>query len=365
MRQQVHKVIHVVPTFGPGGAERLVVDLLSAFRTNDFFEVIAVSLYPPCGTILEKEIVSLKLPVIFLQKRRGFDIRVIPALYSVFRSIKPSIVHTHGRALTYTFWAARMAKVPVIVHTIHSVASKESDAIGRIIRRIAFRSGVIPVSVAQIVRETVREVYGVESHLIYNGIQVSRFQHAQQHILQGPVTFINVARFVPPKNHVILLYAFARALQWHPDMQLLLVGDGPLRIQVAELSSKLGLSNSIHFLGIRHDIPTLLSRSDALVLPSAWEGFPMVILEAFASGRPVIATSVGGIPEIVKDHVNGILVPAGDIEALAHAMLDLAGNPSVARRLGRTGQEEVQQKYDISITAQKYAQLYRTALEEV
>jgi glycosyltransferase involved in cell wall biosynthesis len=363
VRRDKRKVIHVIPVFAPGGAERLVLNLLES-KDSSSFEMLAVSLYPPSGTIFEELILQQKMPVIFLDKKPGLDLRMIPSLYFLFKSLQPDVVHTHIRSITYAFLAAKMARVPVLVHTIHNIALQESDALGRLFRRLAFRMGVIPVSVSWKVHESVKNTYGIESTVIYNGIPCARYVGHMRELADDELILINIARFVPQKNHECLILAFAKAYQQYPHMRLLLVGDGPLRKHISDLVTNMGLVDVVHFLGIRDDVPELLMQSDALVLSSEWEGFPMVILEAFAAGKPVIATNVGGVAEIVENGMNGILIPPGDIDALAKAICDLASDTNMRRNMGQNGQVKARREFDISVTARQYENLYLTALEK-
>ncbi len=363
------RVLHIVPNFSPGGAERLVVDLMEA-TDEGRFEVVAVSLYPESGTILEREIKAKGLKVYFLNKHLGLDLRMIPQLYRLFRSFRPDVVHTHLYVLRYTLLPTLLCRIPVRVHTVHSVAQKEVDRIGKLVHWIAFRlGGVLPVSISQEVANTVRAVYGQDIYtpVIYNGIPTGRF--VSKNGWNGPkkekeVTLLHVGRFAPPKNHLLLIEVFAQALKDYPKMRLWLVGDGPLRPEVERVVEKKGLSDKVFFLGIRDDVPKLLAESDVFILPSDWEGVPLTVLEAMAAGKPVIATAVGGVPELVENGVTGILVPPHNSKALAQGILRLAKDPDLRQRMGKAAQERALERFDIARTAREYEALYLKLLQE-
>lgn len=363
------RVLHIIPNFGAGGAERLLVDLLEAFD-QERFEVAAVSLYPESGTILEEEIKEKGLKVYFLNKRRGLDLRMIPQLYRLFRAFRPDVVHTHRYVLRYTLLPMLFCRVPVRVHTVHSVAQKEVDRIGKLVHWIAFRlGGVVPISISREVANTVRAVYGrgIHTPVIYNGIPTTRFvsragrDNAKK---EKNVVLLHVGRFAPEKNHLLLIEAFALALKEYPTMQLWLVGDGALRPAVERLVKEKGLDKMVLFIGVIPNVADFLADCDLFVLSSDWEGFGIVIAEAMAAGKPVIATAVGGVPELVEDGVTGILVPSRDPQALAQAILRLVKDPDLRQRMGKAAQERTLERFDIARTAREYEALYLKLLEE-
>ena len=363
------RVLHVIPNFGPGGAERLVVDLMEA-TDKERFEVAAVSLYPESGTILEKEIKEKGLKVYFLNKHRGLDLRMIPQLYRVFCSFRPDVVHTHLYVLRYTLLPALFCRIPVKVHTVHTVAQKEVDGVGKLVHRIAFRlANVVPVSISQEVANTVQTVYGrgIYTPVIYNGIPITRFvSSARQDNAkkEKDVVVLHVGRFAPPKNHLLLVEAFALAVKEYPKMRLWLVGDGPLRPAVEKVVKEKGLDNKILFIGVVPNVEDFLADCDVFVLSSDFEGFGIVIAEAMAAGKPVVATGVGGVPELVEDGVTGILVPPCNPEALAKGILRLAKDSDLRQRMGKAAQERALERFDIARTAREYEALYLRLLKE-
>lgn len=363
------KVLHVIPNFGAGGAERLLVNLLEAYD-RERFEVAAVSLYPESETILEREIKEKGFNVYFLNKHRGPDPRMLPQLYHLFRSYRPHVVHTHLYVLRYVLLPALLCRVPVIVHTVHNVAQKEVDKIGKAVHWVAFRVGsVVPVSISQEVANTVHTVYGrgVYTPVIYNGIPTERFISRAKRdnaAEKKDLILLHVGRFAPQKNHLLLIEAFALAINECPEMQLWLVGDGELKAAIQKKVMEMGLEGKVLFLGLRNDIPKLMAESDLLILSSDYEGVPLVVLEAMAAGKPVISTAVGGVPELVVDGITGFLVPPGQPEALAQAILKLATNPELRQSMGEAAQRRAVELFDISRTAREYEKLYLKLLRQ-
>lgn len=363
------RVLHVIPNFGTGGAERLVIDLMKA-TDKERFEVAAVSLYSETGTIFEKEIKENGLNIYFLNKHLGLDLRMIPQLYSLFRTLRPDVVHTHLYVLRYALLPAVLCRIPVRVHTLHSVAHKEVDRIGKLVHWLAFNLlGVVPVSISQTVANTAREVYGqgINTPVINNGIPTSRFSSnpgRKTASSRGEVILIHVGRFAPAKNHLLLIKAFALAVREIPAMRLWLVGDGTLRPAVEMAVTKSGIDMHVSFLGEVPDVAELLNASDIFVLSSDWEGFGLVVAEAMAAGKPVITTAVGGVVELVEDGFSGIIVPPRDPEALARAILRLARDPELRNRMGESARRRALERFDISGTARDYEALYQEHLKE-
>ncbi|UCC75620.1 MAG: glycosyltransferase [Anaerolineales bacterium] len=362
------RVLHVIPDLVPGGAQRLVVDLLEAFD-RERFEVAAVSLYAESGKPLEREARDKRLPVYYLNKHRGLDLGVAPQLYRLFRAYRPDVVHTHRYALRYALPPTILCRIRGRVHTLHNLAQREVDWMGKPIRWLAFRWGsLLPVCLCQ---ETARSAqtlygYGMRVAVVHNGIPTARFVSAGRPTSdqRRDITILHVGRFSPQKNHRLLIQAFAVASEELPGMQLWLVGDGHLRVPTEELVSSCRMQRRILFLGERTDVPALLSESDMFVLSSDYEGVPLSVLEAMAAGRPVVSTNVGGIPEIVDHGVTGLLVPPGEPQALAQAILLLARNPELRCQMGQAGQRVAIERFDIAQTARGYEALYLKLMSE-
>jgi colanic acid/amylovoran biosynthesis glycosyltransferase len=169
----------------------------------------------------------------------------------------------------------------------------------------------------------------------------------------GPLRLLAVGRLVAVKGHVILLEASALARAQGTPLTLTLVGDGPLRRSLARVAAQLGLEEQVHFAGAlgQHEIALCYHRADVLCLPSLREGIPVVLMEAMACALPVIATRITGIPELVEDERSGLLVAPGRPEALARAIVRLAGDPPLRRRLAHNGRLKVQEEYELARSA--------------
>jgi len=168
-----------------------------------------------------------------------------------------------------------------------------------------------------------------------------------------------IARFHPIKDHVTLINAFAQLVKEFPDVDLLLVGDGPERSALSRLCTDLNLGDRVQFLGIRADVAEILQAVNVFALTSLCEAASLTILEAMASGLPVVVTDVGGNPEMVRDGIDGFLAPRQDAQVIAQALRKLLNQPETAQKMGEAGRTRVQQYYSLSRTIDRYHQLYR------
>ncbi len=200
--------------------------------------------------------------------------------------------------------------------------------------------------------------------LIPNGVDVERFSEAVEPLVRRElgigkerIVLGNVARLSEEKDQATLLRAVHTLHRSGREVLLLIVGDGPVRQQLKETASQLGLRNHVHFLGARSDIPAVLASIDIFVLSSLTEGMSNAVLEAMAAARPVVATRVGGNPELIADGETGYLVPARDSSALAWAIGRLADNPGLRKRMGLAGRRRVASSHSADVMVRRYEAL--------
>ncbi|MDQ6664139.1 MAG: glycosyltransferase [Acidobacteriota bacterium] len=361
------RVLHVVPDLIPYGLENIVAYLAREIDRGRF-EPAVVSLYDASLGGLEDQLGRHGIKVFHLGKRRGLDWRMIARFSKVLSEFRPRIVHTHNYVLRYTYAPALWHRIPVQVHTVHNVAQKEVDRVGRALQRVAFRGGVVPVAIAQEVADTIRRVYGVaEGALIPNGIPVRDYRACPRRREQwreregfggGDLLCLCVGRLAAQKDHATLLRAFASGAAGNPRARLLLAGEGPLRSEIEKQIATLGLEGRVSLLGRRSDIPEILSAVDLFVLASRWEGNPLSVMEAMSAGLPVIATSVGGVPELVRDGISGLLVPPGEPKLLAAAIGRLLDDADARASMGRIAARLAEENFDVRVMARAYERLY-------
>ncbi len=335
------------------------------------YQVEVVSLYGSAKTRVEAELAEAGIPVTYLGKRLGFDASMIRRIHRAFRAKRPDIVHTHRAVLQYALPALTLWRGRRVVHTVHNLAPLELPQWGRLAHRLAFALGATPVAIGAVVAASFRAVYGHEPRAtIPNGIpvrsyaapKVGRAEWRRREVIgEHRFLLVTAARLQVQKNVPLLLRAMKR-MGAAGDPIVAIAGDGPLRRELEGLSSALGIADRVRFLGARDDVPDLLGAADAFVLSSDWEGNPLCLMEAMAAGLPVLATNVGGVPEIVIDGVTGILVPPDDEAHLASAMRLLADDPARCLEISRAARERAVAEFDVSVMARRYAALYEELL---
>ncbi len=364
------RITQLVPSLDVGGAERMAALLAIELRRLGH-EADVVALFPPAGTWIEAALRDAGVPVHHLGKRPGLDLRMVPALARTLRRTRPDVLHTHLHVLKYVLPAWPVAPRTSVVHTLHNLAEHELEAHSRRVHHAAFRLGVAPVAIGAAVAESIVRVYGrAPAATIANGIDLGTVvppPGARASVgaeLGLPPTapwLLVVGRLTPQKNHALLLRALADPRLAHAH--LLVAGTGALQPALADQATAAGLAARVHFLGVRADVPRLCGAADALVLPSSWEGNPLVVMEAMAAGTAVVATAVGCVPELVTPGC-GRLVPPEDAAALATALAEVAVDRALAARLGAAGRERAEARVSAATMAAAYLALYRTRLGE-
>lgn len=354
------RIVEVVPSLDVGGAERMVALLARGLATLGH-DVTVVSLFGQTGSWIERELAGI--PLVFLGKRPGLDPAVVPRLRRALLDAVPDVVHTHLHALKYVVAAGFIGRHPAVFHTLHNLAERELERPSRILHGLAFRAGVAPVAIGEAVAESVRRTYRMPPRAtIPNGIVVADFA-ARDGVrasirselgLGATPALLTVGRLNPQKNHAGLLAALART---HTEAVLLVAGDGALRPALEARAAELGLRDRVRWLGVRTDVADLLAAADLFVLASDWEGNPLVVMEAMAAGRPVVATAVGCVPELVPAEA-GILVPPGDALALARALDLVLGDPARLSELGLAARRSAIARFDAVVMARAYAKLF-------
>jgi glycosyltransferase involved in cell wall biosynthesis len=266
-----------------------------------------------------------------------------------------------------------LVRVPVLVSTIHSLheGGRLRMAVYRATNRLVDKMTIVSEAAADrfvnegIIPERLLRVVpnGVDTELFRRLPADARGVLRNSLRLDREFVWLAVGRFEPPKDYPTMLRAFAKVLERRPDSVLLLVGRGSLQEETEALARDLGLETSVHFVGVRHDIPDLMSAADAYVMSSAWEGLPVVLLEAAAAELPIVATAVGGNHEVVRDDETGFLVPAGNPGALSEAMLHLSALTEAQRRsLGERARQHVRTHYGLARMVERWEDLYREVL---
>jgi glycosyltransferase involved in cell wall biosynthesis len=351
-------VLHVTLGLEVGGQEKLLVGFARhADRERFDLRVVAIASRGPVAA----EIEALGCPVTALAERPGLRPGLVLRLATLFRQLRPDVVHTHDiKPLLYAAPAARLVRVRTLIHTKHygtvPQLSQRQVMLGNLAGRIVDAFVCVSEDGA---RQTIAQGLAAERvRVIHNGIDLARYP-CRGPATEGPVT--TVARLSPEKDVDTLLRAALRVAKQLPEFRLAIAGDGPCRANLEQLRDDLGLQQVVTFLGEISDVSGLLARSRLFVLPSRTEGISLTILEAMASGLPVVGTRVGGNPEVVADEATGRLVRSGDPAGLADAIVASLQDADESRRMGLAGRRRVEQHFDIRRMVADYEALYRQA----
>ena len=353
------KILQVIPYFCFGGAETMCENLTYALKAMGH-EVSVVSLYAQ-RTPISRRMEEAGVKIRYLDKKLGLDISMVPKLRKIMAQERPDVVHTHLDVIKYAVAAAKLAGVKKCVHTVHNVAEKEAEGtLQKIINKTYFSLGwSTPVALSPLVQESIRDFYGMKAEkvpVIYNGVDLSRCLPKESYASGDVVKIVHVGRFNEQKNHGRLLRAFKLLLKQHPNCQLNLVGDGELLEEMKALALELGISEKVSFLGSQSNVYPFLQEADVFVLPSDYEGMPMTIIEAMGTGLPIVATRVGGVPDMIEKEASGLLT-ACDEREVAEAMARLVSDEALRERLGRKAKAQ-SLRFSAGYMAEAYCKSY-------
>lgn len=307
------------------------------------------------------------------------DLKALNALVKILRRERPQIVHTHtAKAGFVGRVAARLAGVPIVIHTYHGhvlhgyYGPRKTEMLRRMEASLARISDHI-VAVSQQVKQDL-VTYGIAPYqkirVIHLGFDLAPFRASsacrgqfRRELGIGPEPLIGiVGRLFPIKNHRLFLDAAKKIVELNPDARFVIVGDGTLRPDLEAHAHDLGIADRVIFAGWRQDTYRIYADLDVLVVSSDNEGTPVSAIEAMAAGKPVVATAVGGLPDLIADGETGYLVPPRSGDALAVAVTKVICNPEVAGRIGRAAQQAACERFDEKRLIADMESLYRELL---
>lgn len=379
---QVPLIAHVIHRLDFGGLENGLVNLVNRLPHERYrHAIVCLSGFNPeyCRRITRNDV-----EVVSLDKQPGKDVGVYWRMWRTLRRLRPQIVHTRNLGTVDMQWIALVAGVRHRVHGEHGWEA--SDPRGLNPRHLAIRRACRPVTHRYVpmsadIAAWLREAVGVDPSRIrqlYSGVDTQRFSPSLPHVGsplpyagevarsagEGSLTIGTIGRLDPVKNQAALIDAVAALRPRFPQLRLLIVGDGPLRDALRQHAIDAGLETAIEFAGARNDTPDLLRRMDLFVLPSINEGISNTILEAMATGLPVVAGRVGGNPELIVDGVTGALYDPAQPGALESALASYLVDPARCRAHGRAGRERVVQNFSLEAMVQRYLALYDELLKD-
>ena len=386
------RVMHIITRLDKGGSAETTLQVVSLLNREryDVFLVHGLSLESNMG-VTEQEVLardlsqtekrgvrSFSIPSLVRRLSLKNDLLAFISVYRLIKRIKPHIVHTHtSKAGVLGRVAAYLAGVPIIVHTPHGHVFH--SYYGYIVTKmIVFVEIILSLITDKITALTDRErdehleqgIASIEKYIIiHSGVMLQQIMNTNIDVETGKKKFdipqnsnvIGViGRLVPIKGHKYLVSAAKRIIKECDNTVFVFVGDGYLESILERQAESLGVRKNIIFAGWRSDVIDVLGLFDILVLPSLNEGMGKVLIEGMALGKPIVASCVGGIIDLVKNGDNGILVPPRDSDALSEAILKLIRNKKLAQKLGGNGKAKVYPEYDTSVMIRQIEDLYES-----
>jgi len=383
------KVTRIIARLNVGGPAVHIINLMAALNSARFENYLIVgSPGPDEGDMsylaAQKGITPLIIPELGRELSPLRDVQTVLNLVRTLRRQRPHIVETHtAKAGAVGRLAARLAGVPVIIHVFHGhvfhsyfglVKTRLFIGIERALARLTDR--IITISPAQ--RHDIAQVYRIalleKVLMIPLGLDLQPFATAKQAHFGHFRTALGIPTDVPlvgfvgrltgVKNPSLFVKAAQRVVQRIPQACFVFVGDGELRPGLEKQVGALGLTQQVIFTGWQADMPAVYADLDLLALTSLNEGTPVTVIESLATGTPVVATAVGGVPDVVMDQQTGLLVPSGDADALAQAVVGLLRAPEHARALALEGQQNVLAHFGLARLVNDMESLYLALLKE-
>lgn len=366
-------IAHVVYRFDTGGLENGVVNLINHMPADRYrHAVIALTEV----TDFRKRIQRDDVQFFSLRKPPGQTFWIFPQLFRLFRQLRPAIVHSRNLAALETQLPAWLAGIPVRIHGEHGRDVGDLDGSNAAYQRIRRFYRPFVTFYLALSHDLAQYLNGIihipENKMlqVYNGVDTERFWPSRDRlpILGYPFSadrhwvIGTVGRMQTVKDQVTLAKAFVRALEIAPELQsrirLVLVGDGPLKPECQQILDGAGIGHLAWLPGERTNIPEIMQALDCFVLPSLAEGISNTILEAMASGLPVIATNVGGNSDLVDSGITGEIIPPADHETMAHHIVRYAENPDAAKAIGEAGRQRVEQNFSLNAMVAAYQGVY-------
>jgi sugar transferase (PEP-CTERM/EpsH1 system associated) len=370
-REAKLRILHIVHSLNTGGLERVVVDLAVYLKRKGSDQ--AICCLADRGNLAKSAEVN-GVPLFQTNKGEGLDLLLPMRLSRIMKRGKYDLIHTHNDAgIVYGFPAASMCGIRSIVHTDHGIEPKTASHCSlNMIKKLFMKRTSCIVAVSQDLKRTIISDSGIMNHelkVVMNGIDPCRYygkydtSEIRKSVGIGRDRFIigHIARLVPLKNQEFLLQIIRELKNLNLPITLMAVGEGPMRKRLQELCINYEIQNEVVFLGERTDIPQLLSIMDLFVLTSITEGISITILEAMAAGIPVLASKVGGNPEIIDDSISGFLINLNEPFKWIMKAKELFDDQHMRKRIGKQAQEVIRRKFSLDVMADQYERIYKNA----
>lgn len=371
MQTSAPLIAHVIHRLDIGGLENGLVNLINRIPEDRYrHAILCMKGYSDFrNRIRRKDVV-----IIDLEKREGHDLMLYYRLWKHLKALNPDIVHTRNLAALEAVLPAMLTGVKLRIHSEHG--RDFNDISGDNKKHLLLRRTLMPavshsIALSRDLESYMHEKVGVPRRKItqiYNGVDTEKFHPSDEKnpalpfAQSGLVVFGTVGRMQPVKDQTNLANAFVRMLeiapQFRQNARLMMIGDGPLKNDAQAILDEAGCSELAWLPGARDDVPDIMRQMDIFMLPSLSEGISNTILEAMATGLPVIATRVGGNAELVDENETGLLVPPADPEAMAQGMIRYLEHPRLISRHGNTARQKAEKSFSMDAMVSAYLQVY-------
>lgn len=359
------KILYVITGLNLGGAEKQLIDVIQGVKL--LHNTIVISITGDCE-FSEKFFKEIRLIELKAKKNIFSLLKGLIRLVIIIRALKPDIVHSHMvHANIITRFVRIFAKIPVLINTAHSkyeggrfwtLAYRFTDFLTDLTTNVSKEAAEEFIKTKAVKKGKILPVYnGINTKLFFKNNRL-RDKFRTEFNLKDETVYITVGRITEAKDYPNLLNAFKLVLERLPTSKLFIVGDGELSNKMKSLSNDLGISKNIYFLGVRNDVHELINIADIFVLSSAWEGFGLVVAEAMANEKIIVATNSGGVKEVLGG--NGILVDIKNHLALAAAMLQANSFTKEEKNLmTMKGKEYVEKNFSIKVSISNWLRIYK------
>jgi len=381
-------ILHLIESLNMGGAQKIIYQLASTVSEDGYNHSICSLLQSgPYEKIMRDEGIDL---TVLNSKRRSiilfplfvYDLFfLLKGLVNIVKKKQIDVLHAHlPDSSLIAIVIGWLTNTPVVltVHNNFSLPSKRKaplrDAVRTFVTNTIFKRADYIIAVGNDIRDSLFKVLGnkVAIKTVYNGVDYLRYanpekldslQFRQSLSVSDDARLVSmIGRLEKQKGHVYLIDAVAQLKEKYPDVVFLLVGDGELKEQLVEQAQRLKIADNILFLGNRDDVPAVLGVSDLFVLPSIYEGIPLVILEAMAAGLPVVATNIAGTRELIKPGVDGVLAETENSEDIARAIDSVLSDVERSRRMSVLAQTKVKERFTLQQMVSGTEDIYREVL---
>ena len=369
------KLAHLINFMSPAGKEIGIVKLLNALDSDQFETTLIVTdkMFDQLGLDLNKT------KLIVLDKKRGNDLNIYFKLYHLFKAEQFDIVHTHAwGTLVEGILPAKLARVPVVIHGEHGTFHKDFKR--KVVQKLFFNWADYLLTVSDVLADEISATIGIKRsklHAILNGVDVEKFApneqqrmfYREEHNFNDKDFIIGtVGRPKPVKNQQLMIRALKELLPKFPSTHFVIIGDTPLNSQkgyLRSLAEKLGIDDHVHFLGGKQDIPGYLNMFDLFVLPSLSEGCSNVLQEAMATGLPIVASNVGGNPELIRHGENGLLFDVHDLNDFVSQLTRLMKDEKLREKYGQNARRSAVRDFSLQTMISAYSEFYINAMKHV